>query len=88
VLSAWVKPSECEGDQSLPCTVEVKHEWSFASLPPICLHHVNGEDFTLVVLKIEVIFLNRYFLVVNMAIKCLFVKARLIQGVSKRALQV
>jgi hypothetical protein len=63
VLSAWVKPPECEGDHSLPCTAEVKHEWSCASLPPICLHHVDGEDFTLVVLKMGIIFLNRYFLV-------------------------
>ena len=68
MLSAWVKPPECEGDHSLPCTAEVKHEWSFASLPPICLHHVDGEDFTSVALKMGVAFQNRYFLVVNIAI--------------------
>lgn len=78
MLSAWVESPECEGDHSFPCTAEVKHEWSFASLPPICLHYVDGEDFTSVVLKIEVVFQNKYFLVINMVIKWLLVKAHLV----------
>lgn len=47
VLSAGVNQLECKVDHSLPTSADLKNEWSYTSAPPICLHAVDREDFTL-----------------------------------------
>jgi len=46
VLSEWKKWLRHETDQSLSASAEVKNEWSYISMPPICLHDVDRGNFT------------------------------------------
>ena len=36
-----------EADHSLASSANVKNEWSHSSIPPVCLHGVDRENFTL-----------------------------------------
>jgi len=42
-----VKRSRHEVHQSPPLSAEVKNEWSCTSAPPIYLHGMDGDEFTL-----------------------------------------
>jgi hypothetical protein len=33
-------------DHSLPSSTEVKNEWSYTSVPPMCLYDVHGDEAT------------------------------------------
>ena len=40
-----VKRPRREADHSLPSSAEVKNQWSYTSVPPICFHDVDRESF-------------------------------------------
>jgi hypothetical protein len=42
---AWVKSAERDVDHSPLSSADVKSEWSYPSLPSICLHGVVGDNF-------------------------------------------
>ena len=35
-----------EADHSSPSSVEVKNDWSYASVPSLCLHDLHNDSFT------------------------------------------
>jgi len=41
-----LKRPECHVGQSRPCSSEVKNEWSYTSVPPVCLHDVDRDNLT------------------------------------------
>jgi hypothetical protein len=44
-LWAELKRPGHEFDHLTPCIAEVKNEWSYAAVPPVCLHGVGREKF-------------------------------------------
>jgi len=44
-LSLGVKWPEHVGDHSSPPSARVKYEWSYTSIPPICLHAMYRDNF-------------------------------------------
>jgi hypothetical protein len=46
VLSRGVKRLGCEVNRSPPSNTEVKNEWSYTSVSPLCLHGVDRDKFT------------------------------------------
>jgi hypothetical protein len=47
VMSCGVEQPGNEHDLSLPFTAEVKNEWSYTSAPPIRLHGMNKDSFSM-----------------------------------------
>jgi len=41
----WVERPGCEFDHSLPSSIDVKNEWRYMPVPPICMCGVEGEIF-------------------------------------------
>jgi hypothetical protein len=54
VIEYWgVKRTGCEGNNSPPPGAKVKNVWSYTSDPPIRLHGVDRENFTLLIVLIH-----------------------------------
>ena len=44
-----VKQPRCDDEHTFPSSVEVKNEWSYTSVPVVCLNHMDKQIFTLCV---------------------------------------
>ena len=55
VLSPVVKRPRREANHSPPPGAEAGNEWSYTSAPPICLHGVDEDNFTLVFLFNDIV---------------------------------
>jgi hypothetical protein len=50
VYSPKGKVASCEVDRSPPSSAEVMSEWSYTSAPPLCLHGVDRDNLTFIIL--------------------------------------